>query len=143
MDAISELRKAVGSAPVAVPLNATSPQLHKVKKERPKRTLISAACEECRARKAKAKIKKALLCDGGRPRCARCTRGRKACSYSVNPGETRQAAAKQKTESLQSNHDLILQLLDSLRSEPLSDARSMLDRLRASQDVDSFLQHFR
>lgn len=60
MDAIFDSRKAVRSAPATVSPNAT-PRLHKVKKDRPKRTLISAACEECRARKAKAKTWKAVL----------------------------------------------------------------------------------
>jgi len=60
----------------------------------------------------------------------------------VNPGETRQAAARGKTESLQREYDSLLNILDCLRSRPLSDARSLFDSLRASEDASAFLKAF-
>lgn len=70
-------------------------------------------------------------------------RVRKTCTYSVNPGETRQAAAKSKTENLQKDYDSVFEVLDALRSVPLSDAQDMLDSLRASRDAPAFLEQFR
>lgn len=84
-----------------------------------------------------------IQCDGARPRCSRCTRVRKTCIYSVNPGETRQAAAKLKSESLQKDFDSVYEILDALRSVPLSEARELLDSLRASQDAPSFLETYK
>lgn len=88
-------------------------------------------------------ILKLSQCDGGRPRCIRCLRGNKACAYSVNPGETRQGAARTKTEKLEKDYDSVFEVLETLRTLPLIEAKGLLDSLRASRDTAAFLDTFK
>ncbi|KEQ88864.1 hypothetical protein M438DRAFT_93468 [Aureobasidium pullulans EXF-150] len=53
--------------------------------------LASVACQDCRRRKTK--------CDGKKPACSNCTkRGVTACTYDLEPNQSRVAAYKQKIE---------------------------------------------
>ncbi|KAL1583616.1 hypothetical protein WHR41_07789 [Cladosporium halotolerans] len=98
-----------------------------------KRTLIQAACFNCRARKAK--------CNGSRPSCSNCQKRDVDCQYSTEEGETRWSALRRRTNVLQQERDKFLELLQLLRCCPEGNAPDILRCLRDSpRDINESLR---
>ncbi|KAI8714859.1 Zn(2)-C6 fungal-type domain-containing protein [Fusarium sp. LHS14.1] len=94
-----------------------------------KRVVVSQACKLCRKVKAK--------CSGTRPRCHRCERVNAECEYNTtNVGETRTEANKRRLNEL-SLHEELVQIL---RTREESTVGSVIQRLRAGQDVGALVR---
>ncbi|RSL52669.1 hypothetical protein CEP54_010772 [Fusarium duplospermum] len=94
-----------------------------------KRVLVAEACKLCRKVKAK--------CSGTRPQCHRCQRLNVECEYNAtNAGETRTEAQKRRLNHL-SLHEELVQIL---RTRDESTVSSVLQRLRAGQDIGALVR---
>ncbi|PSK37260.1 hypothetical protein B9Z65_2002 [Elsinoe australis] len=94
---------------------------------KPKRAQISVACEVCRRRKAK--------CDGHRPACAPCKARGLDCRYGADPDTTRMMTLKRKYQAVSERNHELENLLGLLRDGSISEAKSLLDKLRAGVDI--------
>ncbi|KAF2218184.1 hypothetical protein BDZ85DRAFT_173406, partial [Elsinoe ampelina] len=99
---------------------------------KPKRAQISVACEVCRRRKAK--------CDGQRPHCAPCKARALDCRYSADENTTRMMTLKRKYQAVTERNDELETLVNLLRDGSMSEASTILDRLRAGMNIHQLMQ---
>ncbi|KAK8013760.1 hypothetical protein PG991_009353 [Apiospora marii] len=97
-----------------------------------KRKLAPLACERCRSHKTK--------CDSHRPSCGRCRARHVDCIYNDDP-KTTTANLRRQYHHLAEKYQSFHELFEMLRSKPEDEAIVILQRLRASGDVQSILDH--
>ncbi|ROT35895.1 hypothetical protein SODALDRAFT_53529 [Sodiomyces alkalinus F11] len=102
---------------------------------RPKRTAISVACENCRRSKAK--------CDGARPFCHRCAARDEDCVYRADVNETASQALKRKHRALQLELAQYKELFNLLRDRPVDEAQEIFRRVRTSSEPAQVLHAIR
>jgi hypothetical protein len=94
-----------------------------------------AACDPCRSRKTK--------CDAQRPVCGACALRDTSCEYDIPPDTSRYTSLKRKHQDLEKENTQLLELFHMLKHRPGRDAHSILDRIRASDDLLSVLAFIR
>ncbi|RGP80771.1 nitrate assimilation regulatory nira [Fusarium longipes] len=82
------------------------------------------ACENCRKSKTK--------CNEERPRCSTCIRKNRQCSYKTDDKQRLISATKSRLESLE-------RLFSNLQTSSPDEANELLQRIRASGDVNSII----
>lgn len=73
-------------------------------------------------------------CDGHRPSCARCAKKNVTCEYSVEPGTTRLQSLRRRNDALETELDLLLRLINYIRTRSDDEAQEAFRQLRASDD---------
>lgn len=82
-------------------------------------------------------------CSGERPACRLCSRRRIQCHYAARQGETPLAALKRNNTELQARTSVRDELFDLLQTLPDVDAQDLLQRIRAGNNMASFLRQFK
>ncbi|KAK4988951.1 hypothetical protein LTR66_003792 [Elasticomyces elasticus] len=100
-----------------------------------KRQLVLAACNECRRRKSK--------CDAARPKCSACGRKGTACSYDVDPDETRVQSIKRKNTNLETELASLRDIYFYLRVRPEAEALEVLRCIRSAKDIETVVHFIR
>jgi hypothetical protein len=109
------------------------------------RSQTRVACVQCQG--GKTKVNQAISerfinffaltieqCDGHRPSCARCARKSAACEYDVEPDTSRLTSIRQRTEALQTEVDLLHNLVRYIHTCSDIEAQEGFRRLRACED---------
>ncbi|EFZ00818.2 Zn(2)-C6 fungal-type DNA-binding domain protein [Metarhizium robertsii ARSEF 23] len=91
---------------------------------RPKRAMISVACQNCRRRKAK--------CNGSRPTCKRCHSRGESCTYELERGKALTSVLKQKRDDLMNENEQYRELFQLLCTKPKDEALELFRRIRES-----------
>ncbi|KAF2149167.1 hypothetical protein K461DRAFT_42174 [Myriangium duriaei CBS 260.36] len=98
-----------------------------------RRAQVNVACERCRRRKQK--------CSGTRPSCEACVARRATCIYDTEPDVTRNGALKRKYNVLEDENANLRTLVDFLAHRPISEANTILQRLRSGEEVASIISY--
>ncbi|KAI1532215.1 C6 transcription factor [Pyrenophora tritici-repentis] len=93
----------------------------------PKKPQVSAACNNCRARKTK--------CNGERPKCSQCATKDMPCVYT----ETESRQVKREYEEMRGKRSAHEKLFDMLRTMSETDSADVLRRIRAGGNVQDIL----
>ncbi|CAA9956667.1 Zn-C6 fungal-type DNA-binding domain protein [Pyrenophora teres f. maculata] len=93
----------------------------------PKKPQVSAACNNCRARKIK--------CNGERPKCTQCATKDIPCVYT----ETESRQVKRKYQELREKRSAYEKLFDLIKTMSEPDAIDVLRRIRAGGNVQAIL----
>jgi hypothetical protein len=109
------------------------------------RPQTQVACAECRRRKTK--VNQAIVkeqvsifsltieqCDGNRPSCARCAKKSATCEYSVEHDTSRLTSLRQRAEALQTELDMLHELIRYIHTRSNIEAHEGFRRLRACED---------
>jgi hypothetical protein len=80
-----------------------------------------------------------LQCNGRRPVCGTCSIKGSDCVYTVEPGQTRTGALKEKNTVLEKNLGAAMDVLSNLRSLPHDEAVDYLTRLRSGAEPLRYL----
>ncbi|AEO56594.1 hypothetical protein MYCTH_2057132 [Thermothelomyces thermophilus ATCC 42464] len=84
---------------------------------------VTQACHTCRRNKAK--VCRESHCDGVRPKCGSCSARNSPCGYDGEAGQSRRAALRARLEELE-------KLFGDLVTPDYTEAKRLLDRIRAS-----------
>lgn len=99
------------------------------KPQKPRRTIIEAACNQCRQKKSK--------CDGARPCCGRCAPKGLACAYEIEEGQTRVGSLKTRYVALVKENQHMLDFMQTLRAAPMDEVLSIINVIRAAHQGEA------